>query len=118
MVADDDVGNRTATSLMLEAAGYQVVEAEDGVQAVAVAESRALSAVLMDISMPKMDGIEARSRIHHRHPALPIIALTANVMPADRAVIEAAGFAGYISKPVHYGELTGTLSRHLVGAAT
>ena len=87
----------------LELAGYKVVTAQDGVDAIVQAKLVHPDLILMDVQMPRMDGLEAtrklRSEPDFRYT--PIIALTALAMPSDRERCLAAGMDEYISKPVN-----------------
>src|SRR3954464_8817353 len=87
LLVEDNEDNRIIYSTVLRHLGYEVVEAEDGVQAVALARSLQPDLILMDISIPELDGWEA-TRILRRDvatSAIPIIALTAHALPDDRA---------------------------------
>ena len=82
-------------------AGYEMVEAQDGVQGVAMAAEHRPDLILMDIQMPVMDGYEATRRIK-ADPALasiPVIAVTSYALSGDEAKTRAAGCDGYIAKP-------------------
>ena len=87
----------------LELAGYKVVTAQDGIDGIAQARLVKPDLILMDVQMPRMDGLEAtrklRSEDNFRYT--PIIALTALAMPSDRERCLAAGMDEYISKPVN-----------------
>jgi CheY-like chemotaxis protein len=85
---------------ILQHHGYEVLEAEDGLSGVEQALREQPDLVLMDINLPDIDGLEATRRIKKQHPALRIIALTANAMYGDEERCLAAGCDGYISKPV------------------
>jgi two-component system cell cycle response regulator DivK len=86
----------------LEAEGFRVVEAGSGKQGLEVAQRERPTLILVDISMPVMDGFEVTARLKAL-PGLskvPIIAVTANVMKGDREKTLAAGCSGYIEKPI------------------
>lgn len=101
LVADDDYDNRAIIRQVLEAGGYQVLEALNGLEAVekALAEKPAL--ILMDLSMPKLNGWEAAKRIKQTPEiaGIPIFAFTAHALTGDDVKAKAAGCDGYISKP-------------------
>jgi two-component system cell cycle response regulator DivK len=102
LLVEDNEDNRIIYSTVLRHVGYDVVEAEDGVQAVALARSALPDLILMDISIPGMDGWEA-TRILRRDPAtkdIPIIALTAHALADDRERALQMGFTAYLAKPV------------------
>ena len=107
LVADDSVTVRAVVRLQLEAAGYAVVEVEDGQQALKAAAGRHLDAVLMDIEMPVMDGMRAVSCLK-QDPAtrdLPVVFLSSRDSGQD--VVEALrlGAHDYLRKPTEEGEL-------------
>jgi two-component system cell cycle response regulator DivK len=102
LLVEDNEDNRIIYSTVLRHVGYDVVEAEDGAQAIALARSVRPDLILMDISIPQVNGWEA-TRILRRDPetsAIPIIALTAHALPNDRLRAEQVGFTAYLAKPV------------------
>jgi CheY-like chemotaxis protein len=109
LVEDNRINQRLASKL-LEDRGYRVTLAENGQLALdALAQAR-FAAVLMDMQMPVMDGLEATRRIRAREATeararTPIIAMTANAMQGDRERCLAAGMDDYISKPINADEL-------------
>ncbi len=87
--------------------GYQVIHAVDGAQAVAIAQSEAPDLILMDMSLPVLDGWQATQQIK-AIPAtysIPIIALTAHALAGDREKCLAAGCDEYETKPVNFNQL-------------
>ncbi len=115
LVVDDNAVNQVVTRRMLEKLGYRVACASNGQEALAEATARRFAAILMDCSMPVMDGFEATQAIRCRPGGaeVPIIALTANAMSLDRERCLAAGMDDYISKPVRIEDLETTLARQL-----
>lgn len=108
LLVDDNATNRIIGSRMLQAAGHAVELAIDGYDAVKKAGAGTYDAVLMDISMPGIDGVEATRRIRAlggETVRLPIIALTANALSGDRERFLAAGLDGYLTKPLRRAEL-------------
>ena len=102
LLVEDNEDNRIIYSTVLRHLGYEVVEAEDGVQAIALARSIQPDLILMDISIPEVDGWEA-TRILRQDAAtsaIPIIALTAHALPDDRARASEIGFTAYLAKPI------------------
>lgn len=102
LLVEDNLDNRVIYSTVLRHVGYDVVEALDGVQAVALARSVLPDLILMDISIPEMDGWEA-TRILRQDPLtkdIPIIALTAHALAEDREKATALGFTSYLAKPI------------------
>ena len=114
LVEDNEINQEVATEILREA-GVQVTIAGDGAQAVALVDSQAFDAVLMDWQMPVMDGFEATRQIRAqpRHADLPIIAMTANAMAGDREKCIQAGMNDYVVKPIDVEQLLGTLARWL-----
>ncbi|HLF73706.1 MAG TPA: PAS domain S-box protein [Anaerolineales bacterium] len=102
----------------LELAGYQVVIARDGVEGIAQAKLIHPDLILMDVMMPRMDGLEATRRLRSEaeFDETPIIALTALAMPSDRERCMAAGMNDYMSKPVNLKELVKAIQRFLANS--
>jgi len=123
LVVDDNALNRDVAGEFLELAGMQVSTAENGIQAIHCMEQQNFDVVLMDIHMPQMDGITATRMIRQRPEwcRLPILALTAQARPEDRATVEAAGMNGHITKPIDeklmYEQLARVLGSHAVTGA-
>ena len=101
LVAEDNEVNRLVIEAMLQGEGAEVVMADDGVQAVqALADGLRVDAVLMDVQMPEMDGLEATRRIRARHPQLPVIGQTAHALKDEHARCLAAGMVATVNKPI------------------
>jgi two-component system cell cycle response regulator DivK len=102
---------------LLQATGYRTLEATTGGRAVELATEHAPDLVLMDVRLPDIDGLEAlgRLRADERTAFIPVLAVTAQAMHGDRERFLAAGFAGYVSKPVNIVELLGTIRQHCDG---
>jgi len=118
LVVEDDRVNQKVIQLLLSKLGVISEVVGDGEHAVQRALGEQWDLVLMDLQMPGMDGLEATRRIR-AHPygkAMPIIAITANTMPEDRAACDAVGMNGFVAKPVRQKELRQALERWLVGA--
>ncbi len=115
LVVDDNQINRQLVRDMLEPVGLKVIDAADGAQALGVARECQPDAVLMDIRMPVMDGFACRKAMHDDEALahIPVIALTASVMPGDASRIEDAGFDGFLQKPVSRHVLMQELARFL-----
>src|SRR5205807_804605 len=98
---------------VLRAKGYRVLEATSGEEAVEHAAAAGL--VLMDVQLPGIDGVEAlrRLRLDASTAEIPVLALTAQAMEGDRERFLAAGFDGYLSKPVDIVELLATVAAYL-----
>ncbi|HRX71724.1 MAG: PAS domain S-box protein [Gammaproteobacteria bacterium] len=110
LVEDNDI-NQTVARDMLERMGLVVTTAWNGKQALDCLDEGAFDAVLMDLHMPEMDGLEAsrRIRVQHRFDRLPIIAMTAAVFEEDRATCEAVGMNAHVAKPIDPQDLLDTL---------
>jgi signal transduction histidine kinase/DNA-binding response OmpR family regulator len=118
LVADDNAVNLKVASAMLLKLGYDILTAIDGREAVeavarAAAGGRSVGAVLMDLNMPDVDGLQATRQIHAAWGAQspPIIALTAAASAEDRLRCEAAGMDDYLTKPLHVAALAQALER-------
>ncbi|MEM8986792.1 MAG: response regulator [Pseudomonadota bacterium] len=107
LLAEDNVDNREMLSRRLIRKGFDVFVAENGLQAVEMADTVKPDLILMDISMPIMSGIEATLKIRETrsHGDLPIIALTAHAMDSDRKQCMEAGCTDFATKPVNFKEL-------------
>ena len=113
LLAEDIETNRFVARTMLEKMGHNVLEATNGAEAVSRAEEHIPDIILMDISMPVMDGLTA-TRILHTHEdedirAIPIIATTAHVIGSDMEQFKSAGMTGYLSKPFDLKSLSEAL---------
>ncbi|MCP4625231.1 MAG: response regulator, partial [bacterium] len=98
---------------MLEDTGVEVVIADNGQEALAILKKRQFDLILMDLQMPVMDGFEATRRIRQDHADLPVIALSAAVMDADREKSKEAGVNYHLAKPIDCDELYTIMSRYL-----
>ena len=111
LVADDnDVAQRLCRRV-LEKAGYNVLIAVDGLQAVEVALSQHPAMILMDVAMPGIDGIEAMRQIKAAIPDQPIVIASAHSMASDRERFLAAGADDILSKPFRLADLVAIVAR-------
>ena len=119
LVVEDNELNMKLFRDVLVAGGYRTLEATTGGEAVELATEHAPDLVLMDIQLPDVGGVQAlgRLRANERTAAIPVLALTAQAMDGDRERFLAAGFNGYLSKPVNVRELIGTVRLHCEGRA-
>jgi CheY-like chemotaxis protein len=119
LLVEDNEINRDMLSRRLERRGYQVVVALDGEQSVSMAQSEAPDLILMDMSLPVLDGWEATQRIKAalQTQAIPIIALTAHAMVGDREKAIAAGCDDYDTKPIDFPRLLDKIEKILAKAA-
>ena len=116
LLAEDVKANQVLMALMLRKAGLEVVLAENGAQAVALALEEPFQLIFMDCQMPVMDGYAATAAIKTgggRNAATPIIAMTAHALNRDRAKCIGAGMEDYLSKPVSQGELEAMIRKWL-----
>lgn len=115
LLVEDNPANILTIGEYLENHGYQIVIANDGVQAIEKANEIKPDIILMDIQMPVMDGLEAIRRLHAdpQFASVPIIALTALAMPGDREQCLEAGASEYMSKPVSLKELKKVIENFL-----
>ena len=107
LIVEDEPKNLKLFRDLLQKFGFETIEATDGEQGVELAKTTEPDLILMDIMMPKMDGLEA-TRIIKAQPncrQIPIIALTSYAMKGDRERAIEAGCDGYITKPVDIREL-------------
>jgi two-component system cell cycle response regulator DivK len=115
LLVEDNDDNLRIYSTILTYSGYSVIEATDGEAALAAAREHHPGLILMDVSIPKIDGWEATRRLK-ADPAtadIPIIALTAHALASDRKKAEEVGCDGYIPKPAEPGEVLAEVRRRL-----
>jgi len=113
LLVEDNPTNQKLTRIMLEKAGYEVITAENGEQALDVLNEQTPDVVLMDVQMPVMDGFTAARKIREGKPwrDLPIIALTAHALKGDRERCVEAGMNDYVSKPLRKAKLLDMVRR-------
>ena len=115
LVADDnDVAQRLCRRV-LEKAGYSVLIAGDGLQAVEMALNKRPAMILMDVAMPGIDGIEAMKRIKAEIPNQPIVIASAHSMASDRERFLAAGADDILSKPFRLADLVAIVAKLTAG---
>lgn len=100
LIAEDNENNYFLLHAMLEDS-YELLHAHDGLEAVSMFKEHNPRLILMDISMPNMDGYEATKEIRKVSETVPIIAVTAYAFASDKERIMSIGFNGYISKPIN-----------------
>ncbi len=115
LVVEDFEDNRFMMKRLLEMSGYRVVEAVNGKQAVEMAEQESPDIILMDLSLPMLDGLAATRRIRERNGAgrIPIVAVSAHDSADFHAEALAAGCNEYVTKPIDFDQLVPLLDRLL-----
>jgi len=111
LVADDNDVAQRLCKRVLEKAGYKVLIAADGLQAVDVALNQNPSMILMDVAMPGIDGLEAMRRIKAERPNMPIVIASAHSMASDRERFLAAGADNVLSKPFRLADLVAIVAK-------
>lgn len=119
LLVEDNEDNRIIYSTVLRHLGYEVVEALDGVEAISLARSVLPDLILMDISIPEIDGWEATRILRHDPTTkdIPIVALTAHALADDREKASALGFTSYLAKPVEPRAVVAEVRRWIGGPA-
>jgi CheY-like chemotaxis protein len=118
LLIEDNEMNRDMLSRRLTRKGYEVLTADDGARGLVAAASEKPDLILMDMSLPVVDGWEATRRLKasKETQAIPVIALTAHAMPADLEKALQAGCEDYDTKPVELSRLLGKIERLLRAA--
>ena len=118
LIVEDHEKNRKLVRDVLQFKGYRTEECDNAEEGIRLAQESRPALILMDIQLPGMNGIEAlgRLRADPRTSAIPVIAVTASAMTHDRREIMAAGFDGYLPKPINVREFIETV-RHMLGGA-
>ena len=115
LLVEDNAINREVAREMLVMAGLEVVEAQNGLEALRILGQEKFDLVMMDVQMPEMDGVEAVGALRQqpRFRDLPVIAITAHAMLGDRERFLEAGMSDYVAKPIEEGQLMRVLGRFL-----
>ncbi len=115
LIVEDNEKNMKLARDVLQSRGYAILEAVTGEDGVRLAIENKPDLVLMDIQLPGINGMEALRRVRADPGCarIPVVAFTASVTPADRSQISAAGFDGFISKPINLKEFLETVKRVL-----
>ncbi len=117
LLVEDFEDSRFMMRRLLEMAGYKVIEASDGEQAVELAIREQPALILMDLSLPKLDGLAATRQIrqHKDVENTPIVAISAHDSPESRAEALAAGCDEYVTKPIDFDQL-GEMLKHFLSS--
>ncbi|MBT3133738.1 response regulator [Alteromonas sp. ALT199] len=115
LVAEDNDINQVVAKSLLEDTGLKVVLANNGKEAVKLAQKQHFDLILMDLHMPEMDGSEAALALREVNTTIPIIAFTAAVVAEEIDKALAAGMNGYLTKPINKAELHAELNKYLSG---
>ncbi|MBU4319498.1 MAG: response regulator [Nitrospinae bacterium] len=117
LIVEDNEDSRELVVKVLKNKGYQTIEAADGEEALEKVAAEKPDLILLDISIPKIDGYEVAKRLKGQEEFrdTPIVALTAHAMKGDREKVIAAGFEGYITKPINVRELPNQVKAYLRG---
>ena len=120
LIADDAVGSRELVRYILEGCGHEVIEAEDGEQALAQAEVCGPDLVILDLQMPKVDGYKVASTLRRtaKFAKTPILALSAAITQTAPERLAAAGFSSYLVKPIGPARLRQCVASLLKRAAS
>lgn len=111
LLTEDDKVNQMVTTRILKECGYCVDIANNGLEAVEMCEKNSYDAILMDIQMPGMDGIQATKKIRENNKRTPIIALTAYALKGDRERFLSQGMDEYVSKPIKIENLVNVIEK-------
>jgi len=117
LIVEDNEDSRELVVKVLRNKGYEMVQAADGEEALEKAIAEKPDLILMDISLPKLNGYEVAKRLKamEEFQEIPIVALTAHAMKGDRETVIVSGFEGYISKPVNVRELPDQVRAYIRG---
>ena len=119
-VIDDSPANVLLAKAALEKAGYSVQTAPNGVEGLALLQRISMDLILLDLSMPDMDGFEVLRRLRHEavgpNSATQVVALTAHVLPGTRSKVSERGFDGFLGKPLKPADLVAAVGRYIAAA--
>lgn len=115
LIADDHADSRSMIKMVLEMRGYQVIEAEDGEDAVWMAERNCPNLILMDVTLPHLNGIDAARQIRRfeKLSDVPIVFLTGHAESGFSEAAFAAGAAGYLVKPINLNQLENIVDKNI-----
>ena len=115
LIVEDNPANMKLAVILLQSANYTVLSATDAEAALSLARSERLDLILMDVQLPGMDGLQTVALLKRDEAtrAIPVIALTALAMKGDEERIRAAGYDGYIAKPIRRQKFLATIAAQL-----
>ena len=115
LIVEDNEKNMKLVRDILRHNGHETIEAPTGGEGVRLASEKKPDLILMDIQLPDIDGIEAlrRIRLERALDALPVIAVSASVMPDDQQKIVTSGFDAFVTKPINLKQFVETVKRFL-----
>jgi two-component system cell cycle response regulator DivK len=113
LIVDDNERNRKLARDILQSAGFETLESATGSEAMTLAVERVPDVILMDLRLPDMNGAEAagRLRVDSRTARIPVIAISALPLEGSHDWLEAAGFAGWVAKPIEVGRFVDEVDR-------
>lgn len=119
LVVDDNDMNRKLAVDVLSATGFRVYAAATGAEGIALAREHVPDVILMDLRLPDMDGISAAKALaeHERTARIPVVATSASPLNASGDWLEAAGFAGWLQKPIHVARFPEEMRRYAAGTS-
>jgi two-component system chemotaxis response regulator CheY len=117
LIVDDSGLARRSTRRILEGAGYAVVEAEDGMSALERYFVEKPDVVMLDLVMKGMYGLDVLTKLREMDPAVRVIVLSADIQTSSRELVQSAGAAGFLNKPVEASELLETVALAMNGPA-
>lgn len=120
LYVEDNPDNMLLVKRVLQARGYRVLEAQNGLEGLAVAESQEVDLILLDINLPDINGYEVARRLRKSGKSelayIPIIAITANALKGDAEKALEAGCDVYMSKPINIRELSARVEAYVPSA--
>lgn len=105
LIVDDSEDNLEIIKLVLNSYGGEVDIAPNGYEALRRVKQKKYDVILMDIQMPELDGFQLLDELKKRENSIPVVALTANVLPEDKLKTRDAGFHAHVSKPIDFNQL-------------
>lgn len=118
LMVDDSGLARRGTRRVLEAAGYTVVEAEDGLSALERFAMEKPDVVLLDLVMKGMYGLDVLAKLREMDPAVRVVVVSADVQTSSRQLVQAAGAAGFLNKPATGDQIVATVARVMGGGTS